>query len=410
MYIKSIIAVFFITIPCFAADVMVERMQGVVNEVRELRERYEDAVYKNEACVSTLKEQEVLLMQKGLSPSTQIKHIEELEFENSKLNEALQAAKIQNKKYKKLQDDLQSLEKEKKRLNTSATILVEKNQSLLTQVNTFKRASNKIEDTKSAELLQEKEDLQNELAARKKKVEALEQVNKELVSKDKEQKRKIEDLLQDNKTLVKDLELSLNNEKLQGQKKVVASVKPVSLSPEYLALQKDNETLVKELALSQNRVHKNDEKLQSKTQVATSVKPVNLSTEYLALQKDNDTLLKELEACKKRPKRSVKKVQTSKDICVDDNPFPVLMKKKTITEPKAPLRDKPLTGVFRIKGESSIYNTVDGDVIEIWEDKRSFTSNVSKGDWIKITGFFINKIWTKANNALWVKKENTIPR
>jgi hypothetical protein len=138
----------------------------------------------------------------------------------------------------------------------------------------------------------------------------------------------------------------------------------------------------------------------------------------LALQKDNDTLLKKLEACKKSPKRSVKKVQMSKDVCIDDNPFPVLMKKKSKKEPKikrAPseLRTpepKERSGVYRIKGESAVYDAPKGRVIEIWEDTRSFTSNVSKEEWIRITGYFVDKKWTKADSELWVKEVNTLKR
>jgi len=288
MRIKSIIAGLVITLPCLAADLMVERMQDVVSEVRELRQRYEDSVHKHEACVSKLKEQEGLPEQKALSSASDKIKIEELSSENLKLNEALQAAKIQNTKYKKLLEDFKSLKKEKERLSTSATILVEKNHALLGQVNAFKRSSSEKKETKSIELLEEKE-----------------------------------------------------------------------------------------------------------------------------------RLLRELEICKKRPKRSAKKVKVSKDICIDDNPFPVLLKKETAKKPeikrtpeeiKAPEPKQRSSAVYRIKGESAIYNALDGDVIDVWEDKRSFTSNISQDNWIRITGYFINRKWTKANTQMWVEREHTIKR
>jgi len=58
---------------------------------------------------------------------------------------------------------------------------------------------------------------------------------------------------------------------------------------------------------------------------------------------------------------------------------------------------------FRLTKKSTIYDSVNGNKIDEWDGMSSFTSNQKTKDWIKITGYFINKKWTKADKALWVK-------
>ncbi|MDF1880678.1 hypothetical protein JHD50_05055 [Sulfurimonas sp. MAG313] len=125
-----------------AGDIMLERMQSVVDEVSELRQRYETAVQKNESYLKRINEQERLLLKKGMGTSS-IKHIQALEFENEKLKQAHETAKKQISRLQEQDDELENLVKEKDRLNASALILVEKNHSLIEQITKLKRNQKK---------------------------------------------------------------------------------------------------------------------------------------------------------------------------------------------------------------------------------------------------------------------------
>jgi len=65
---------------------------------------------------------------------------------------------------------------------------------------------------------------------------------------------------------------------------------------------------------------------------------------------------------------------------------------------------------FRTKLEADIYDSVNGKKIAKWVKGRSFTSYVSSGNWIKITGYFIDKKWTEASSEMWIKKEDAFER
>lgn len=336
--IKKIILSFCLSFPLIAGDIMVERMQSVVDEVSELRKRYEDSVHKNEQCLSQLKEQNTLLSKKGLNPRADKKQIEALESENTRLKQAHQTVKQKKERLKELESEVANLKQENKRINTSAQILVTKNQSLLDQVNKLKR---------------NKEEPKNILV---------------------------------------------------------------------LGLEKDKKSLEKELSLSQKTVQgleKNNATLEAKLQTATSenISTASVKKDLYLLKEENRKLLEDLNKCKKRPKPYLKKVKNSKGVCIDDNPFPKLLKKeKKIEVEKVPKKatlskqEIKTSSVFRIKGESAVYDKPNENVIAVWEDTRSFTSNISKEHWVKITGFFVDRKWRRAKSDMWVKKENTISR
>jgi len=84
------------------------------------------------------------------------------------------------------------------------------------------------------------------------------------------------------------------------------------------------------------------------------------------------------------------------------NPFPDLKMKHTYRYIKA------LS--FRLKRDANIYSTIRGIKLFKWEKGTSFTSNVRSDGWIKITGYFVNKIWKKSQKDLWVDMKDTIVR
>lgn len=61
---------------------------------------------------------------------------------------------------------------------------------------------------------------------------------------------------------------------------------------------------------------------------------------------------------------------------------------------------------FRLKRNAPIYDAIDGDVIDVWDENTSFTSNQMSREWIKITGHFVDKIWQRSKSEMWLQKED----
>lgn len=65
---------------------------------------------------------------------------------------------------------------------------------------------------------------------------------------------------------------------------------------------------------------------------------------------------------------------------------------------------------FRLNKEAQIFDGIDGEPIETWESMRSFTSNQKTKKWVKITGYFVDKVWRPSQKELWVLESDTIRR
>jgi len=350
----------------FGEDLMVQRMQDVVNEVSDLRSRYENEVLKNKRCLYQLETQD-----SGTRSGSKVekKRIQDLEVENKKLKKTSKKYQVQTNEIKKLQEEIRSLEKQKQRLNASAQILVEKNHSLLEQVNKIKRNKNKSTLSSTSLAIKENSALKSSLKASKKQVTALENKNS---------------LLETKLTKI-------------GKSKVSQSNSIKSQNVELKNLKKTNKRLVSELKTS-------------KTALA-SVPVLSCKDQ----ETENTILMEALNKCKNAKQKRGKNVSVKKGICTDDNPFPKLLKKDTTPKTKNKVKkiETPtpkLSSTYRIKGESAIYNAINGKLVEVWEDKRSFTSDTQNDTWVKITGYFVNKKWQSSKKTLWVKKENTLKR
>ncbi len=385
-------------------DIMVERMQSVIDEVSDLRLRYESSVRKNDECQNQLEEQQKIITKISRDEGVDYrvfeenrKRMESLESENKRLKEALKTGK----KDLSLEKELSALEKENKRLNASALILVEKNHALLAQINKMK--------------------------------------NIESISSDDELK-------------------SLRKQVKELESKVPKRVGSPLQTDEYLALVQEKSSLEKRLSEIEERNKELDSKnikLQNDIkEYKANIGIDSRSDRYEALEREKEVLQRNLEIsiskeCKPKPVPKVKKV------CADDNPFPkLLMKEDRLPQPemikekiilphkieeepviditpqsKAPessisapksaeevmsvlksaiVVQKP--GTYRVIVETPVYNAPDGNVIEIWEEKTSFTSNALQGEWIKITGYFVEKKWKKSREEMWVKLSNTLKR
>ena len=58
---------------------------------------------------------------------------------------------------------------------------------------------------------------------------------------------------------------------------------------------------------------------------------------------------------------------------------------------------------FRVNKDAKIFDGIYGIEIDVWEKSTSFTSNQRTSKWIKITGYFIDKVWHSATKEMWVK-------
>ena len=65
---------------------------------------------------------------------------------------------------------------------------------------------------------------------------------------------------------------------------------------------------------------------------------------------------------------------------------------------------------YRMATNAPVYNAPGGSVVDTWEARRSFTSGTVSNGWIKITGYFVNRVWQRADEELWVKESDVIRR
>ena len=133
----------------------------------------------------------------------------------------------------------------------------------------------------------------------------------------------------------------------------------------------------------------------------------DLKIKYEKIIKDKDTIIVSL---KNQIKNTKKPTMLKKEICEDENPFPSLIMKENKEEKISAATLNLKVGTYRLNQESEIYDAIDGNILFTWGDKSSFTTTEVTQDWIKISGYFIDKKWTKAEKNLWVKKVNATLR
>jgi hypothetical protein len=97
-----------------------------------------------------------------------------------------------------------------------------------------------------------------------------------------------------------------------------------------------------------------------------------------------------------------KKIVYLKNQTINENKFPNLTMKAKSNQTQA--------ASYRLNKNAKIYDGVNGNVLEKWEEKTSFTSNFKSGDWIKVTGYFVNQIWQRSSRELWIKAQDANQR
>lgn len=79
-------------------------------------------------------------------------------------------------------------------------------------------------------------------------------------------------------------------------------------------------------------------------------------------------------------------------------------------EPVASSLKKSAPSAYRMATDAPVYSAPGGSVVETWEARRSFTSGTASNGWVKITGYFVNRVWQRADRDLWVKESDVIKR
>lgn len=116
--------------------------------------------------------------------------------------------------------------------------------------------------------------------------------------------------------------------------------------------------------------------------------------------------------------------------CEEPNPFPELVMKKEFSQKEAVTKKelpkikkivKPKkieveklerfkASAFRLSKNAVIYDKVNGKKLYKWGKGTSFTSSIKTQNWVKITGYFVDRVWMRSSKELWVKSADVIKR
>ncbi|MBN2815994.1 MAG: hypothetical protein JXQ67_04875 [Campylobacterales bacterium] len=145
----------------------------------------------------------------------------------------------------------------------------------------------------------------------------------------------------------------------------------------------------------------------------------------------NEILLKELEVKYNKIKNLENKIKNNKNININKKEEVKIIKekveicsenqrgKKSIF-PKLQMRNEsPVVAqsssidttarTYRLNKIASLYRSTNGPKVIEWEERTSFTSNYRVNGWIRISGYFVDKVWTSPKDELWVKVEDVMP-
>ena len=138
----------------------------------------------------------------------------------------------------------------------------------------------------------------------------------------------------------------------------------------------------------------------------------------------------------KEQKTLVIKEKTIKSIvlvnCEEPNPFPNLVMKKEFlkkdikikktkellkiektVESKKIVEEKLQrfkASAFRLNKDAPVYDKVNGKKLDEWSVDTSFTSSIKTQNWVKITGYFIDRKWLRSSKEMWIKSSDVIKR
>ncbi len=92
-------------------------------------------------------------------------------------------------------------------------------------------------------------------------------------------------------------------------------------------------------------------------------------------------------------------------------PSPAEPAKRVQTAPGASAK-KGGASAYRMASDAPIYNAPGGAIVDTWEARRSFTAGEPSGGWVRITGYFVNRVWQPAreDERLWVRESDVMRR
>jgi diacylglycerol kinase family enzyme len=190
--------------------------------------------------------------------------------------------------------------------------------------------------------------------------------------------------------------ISLQADEIERIESIVNDI--AKLRVQYKNCQLKNKKLT-----SENEEYKNTIKY-LKNKIKTQEKQLN--TKEKSSKKQIDSYCPKVKTKEKVIKKLIYKKEK------EENKFPKLrMKQKRSSQivSKEKIEYKKAR-TFRLNKDADIFNSIDGNPVFKWEKKRSFTSNIRTEKWIKITGYFKNKVWQKSQRELWVIADDATQR
>jgi len=120
---------------------------------------------------------------------------------------------------------------------------------------------------------------------------------------------------------------------------------------------------------------------------------------------------KELKICKKRVKYLENELKIANSLLKSkEKNIEKTKQKKEIYLSNAENSFLTEASTYRTTTKAFIYNDINGEKIDEWEKGTSFTSNQKSENFIKITGYFKNRVWVKAKKPLWIKSDDAYQR
>jgi hypothetical protein len=133
----------------------------------------------------------------------------------------------------------------------------------------------------------------------------------------------------------------------------------------------------------------------------------NKEREIVSLKKE---LAQKVKFKESKSKTTIKEREIPQSID-EENEFPKLKKKESSAKVTPESEDLYATqATFRLNNDSSIYNAINGAKVAQWNKDTSFTSNLRSKQWIRISGYFVDKVWQRAKEELWIENRNVTQR
>jgi len=177
------------------------------------------------------------------------------------------------------------------------------------------------------------------------------------------------------------------------------------------------EKIVEKVVYKERIVEKPVEKIKVVEKIVYKDRPVvqekiveKIVYKELPVPKNKPQTIVKAEASKQQPVKQ----QVSNAKAIDEEKWRQADKVALEAERKksvaVPLTKKVTPSAYRMATNATVYSTPNGIKVDTWESGRSFTSGTSRDGWVKITGYFVNRVWQAASEELWVKESDVIKR